>query len=202
MCVAGRKDPRLAGAQFHAFAITDKAEDLARAADALLAAFPAVNTLVYAAGFLQRGHIDDLDDIALGTMVNVGLLAPMLLVQRLKAGTSGPLKVMLVTSSAQYTPRELEPAYCATQAGLGMFGASLVRDREIGKVLVVAPSGIDSAFRAETEEDSATMLSPDWVAAQIVELSGGVFKYKYAKLLRNPQRIEIVECLDNSFQHL
>lgn len=202
VCITGRKDPNLTGAQFHAFAITDRGEDLAREADALVAAFPAVNTLVYAAGYLQRGHIDDLDDAALSTMVNVGLLGPMMLVQRLKAGTAGPLKVMLITSSSQYTPREHEPAYCATKAGLGMFGASLVRDDGIGKVLVVAPSGIDTPFWAGTQEDTATMLAPDWVADQIVALSGGVFKYKYAKLLRNPQRVEVVTCLDNSLESL
>ena len=68
--------------------------------DDLLAAFPAVNMLIYAAGYLQRGHIDELEGAALSEMVNVGLLAPMMLVQRLKSQTAGPLKVMLITSRA------------------------------------------------------------------------------------------------------
>lgn len=200
LCITGRQNPDLAGALFRHFDITERAEDLANGVDCLLAAFPSVNTLVYSAGYLQRGHIDDLDDRALQRMINVGLLAPMMLVQRLKARTTGLLKVMLITSSSQYTPRELEPAYCATKAGLGMFGASLVRDHGIGKVLIAAPSGINSPFWTGTDEDTATMLDTKWVAEQIVDLSGGAFKYKYAKILRNPARVEVVECLDNDLQ--
>jgi len=158
--------------------------------------------LVYAAGFLQRGHIDDLSDSELQAMVNVGLLAPMMLVRRLKASTSNPLKVMLITSSSQYTPREFEPAYCATKSGLGMFGASIVRDPGIGKVLIAAPSGIKTPFWEGTDEDTETMLEADWVAERIVALSSGAFKYKYAKLLRNPNRVEVVECLDADLQNI
>lgn len=165
--------------------------------DRVLECFDPVHTLVYAAGFLQRGHIDELEDNDLGAMVNVGLLAPMLLIQRLKRRSDFPLKIILITSSSQYTPRELEPAYCATKSGLGMLGASLVRDQSLGKVLVVAPSGIRTSFWDNTYEDTKTMLDPIWVANQIVELSSGSFKYKYAKLLRNPERVEVVECLNN-----
>ncbi|MEP0964094.1 MAG: SDR family oxidoreductase [Roseobacter sp.] len=200
VCITGRKNPDVSGAQFYSLGITDSAGDLARDLDHLLEVFPAVNTLIYAAGYLQRGRINDLGDRELQTMVNVGLLAPLMLAQRLKEGTNTALKVMLITSSSQYTPRELEPAYCATKSGLGMLGASLVLDRGIGKVLVVAPSGIDTPFWSGTDEDTETMLEVGWVAEQIVSLSGGVFKYKYAKLLRNPKRVEIVECLDNDFQ--
>ena len=135
-------------------------------------------------------------------MVNVGVLAPMMLTRRLKMKSTSPLKVMLITSSSQYTPRELEPAYCATKSGLGMFGASLVRDRGIGKVLVAAPSGIRTPFWHGTDEDTGTMLDAGWVAKQIVSLSSGVFKYKYAAILRNPARVEIVECLDNDLKEM
>lgn len=200
VCITGRKNPNLPGARFHPLSMSDKSDDLARDLDNLVREFPTVNTLIYAAGYLQRGSIDDLDDQALQTMVNVGLLAPMMLVQRLKARTNTPLKIMLITSSSQYTPRALEPAYCATKSGLGMLGASLVRDSDIGKVLVVAPSGIDTPFWAGTDEDRSTMLDAKWVAKQIVKLSTGAFKYKYAKLLRAPARSEIVECMDNNFQ--
>jgi len=135
-------------------------------------------------------------------MVNVGLLAPMMMVQRLKRRSSFPLKVMLVTSSSQYTPREREPAYCSVKAGLGMLGACLVRDRGLGKVLVAAPSGMRTPFWDGTDEDTETMLDPKWVADQIVELSGGAFKYKSAKILRNPARVEVVECLDNDLKDI
>jgi short-subunit dehydrogenase len=57
---------------------------LAKGIDDLVAAFQDVHTLVYAAGFLQRGLIEALADEALLTMTNVGLVAPMMLAARLK----------------------------------------------------------------------------------------------------------------------
>ena len=197
--ITGRRDPELEGASFFPLPIGASAEALAPAIDGVIAAFPGVQTLVYAAGFLQRGTIETLDDDAHMTMSNVGLVAPMMLVSRLKPLAPTPLKVMLITSSSQYTPRAQEPAYTATKAGLGMLGASLARDAGIGKVLVAAPSGISTPFWNGTGEDTSTMLEPKWVADRIVDLSGGAFKYRYAKILRNPARVEIVETLDNDF---
>ena len=202
VCITGRQNPSLEGARFEELSITNASLGLAEDIDRVLANFGNVNTLVYAAGFLQRAPIDQLSDDDLQAMVNVGLLAPMMLIQRLNRNSGFPLKVMLITSSSQYTPRELEPAYCATKAGLGMLGASLARDPEIGKVLVVAPAGMRTSFWEGTDEDTKTMLDPDWVAEQIIELSGGAFKYKYAKLLRNPARVEIVECLGNDLNRI
>ncbi|WP_093518949.1 SDR family NAD(P)-dependent oxidoreductase [Pseudovibrio ascidiaceicola] len=196
--LTGRQNPELEGATFHSLSITDDPVQLAQNIDRVLDGFKNVHTLIYAAGFLQRGHIDELADAELGTMVNVGLLAPMMLIQRLKRRSDHPLKIMLITSSSQYTPRELEPAYCATKSALGMLGASLVRDKDLGKVLVAAPSGIRTAFWANADEDTDTMLCPSWVSQQIVELSSGSFKYKFAKILRDPARVEIVETLDNN----
>ncbi|WP_260093978.1 hypothetical protein [Phaeobacter inhibens] len=37
------------------------------------------------------------------------------------------------------------------------------------------------------------------MAQQIVALSSGAFKYKYAKLLHQPPSVEVVEHLDNDF---
>lgn len=200
--VTGRRPTNLNGVDFHRMPITDDPVRFGEDADLLLERLGVVHTLVYCAGFLQRGHIDDLNDHDLGVMVNVGLLAPMMLIQRLRMRNAWPLKIMLVTSSSQYTPRELEPAYCATKAGLGMLGASLARDQGIGKVLVAAPSGINTAFWHNTDENVETMLDPQWVSQQIVELSSGSFKYKYAKILRNPARVEVVECLDNNMRSI
>lgn len=202
VCVTGRKRPDLPGADFQEFDITDDTPALAQDADRVVSCFDTIHTLVYAAGFLQRGHIDTLDDNDLACMVNVGLMAPMMLVQRLKRRSDWPLKMMFVTSSSQYTPREFEPAYCATKSALGMLGASLVRDQALGKVLVVAPSGIKTAFWDGTDENTDTMLDPAWVSEQIVELSGGAFKYKYARILRDPPRVEVVECLNNEMEQI
>lgn len=198
--ITGRKDPDLPGAAFHAFSITRDASRLAQDADRLLDRLETVHTLIYSAGFLQRGSIETLGDGDLETMVNVGLLAPMMLIQRLKKRSDWPLKIMLITSSSQYTPRALEPAYCATKSALGMLGASLARDAQLGKVLVAAPSGIRTSFWDGTDEAIETMLDPSWLSDRIVELSSGPFKFKFAKILRNPPRVETVECLDNDMQ--
>lgn len=202
VCITGRKDPGLAGTRFFPLAITASSTALTRDIDSLTGVFPGVHTLVYAAGFLQRSTIDGLDDEALLAMSHVGLVAPMMLAARLKPLAPTPLKLMLVTSSSQYTPRGLEPAYAATKAGLGMLGASLARDPGIGKVLVVAPAGTRTPFWNNTNENTSTMLEPDWAAQQIVALSGGPFKYRYAKLHRNPSRVEVVETLDSKFESI
>jgi NAD(P)-dependent dehydrogenase (short-subunit alcohol dehydrogenase family) len=200
VCVAGRTDPKLPGAQFCRLAITASTDSLSQGVDSVITAFQDVHTLVYAAGFLQRGFIDELTDEALLTMNNVGLVAPMMLAARLKPLAPTPLKLMLITSSSGYTPRPKEPAYSATKAGLTMLGASLVRDPGIGKVLVAAPSGIRTEFWKNTNEDTSTMLDAGWTAGQIISLSGGPFKFKYAKILRGPARVEVVENLDNEFK--
>jgi len=200
VCVTGRKNPEIEEAKYCELSITNDGAGLGTGIDQVLEDFENVNTLVYAAGFLQRGHIERISDKDLQTMVNVGLLAPMMLIQRLKSKSVSPLKIMLITSSSQYTPRELEPAYCATKSGLGMLGASLVMDHGIGKVLVAAPSGMRTRFWHGTDEDTETMLDPGWVAKRIIELSGGPFKYRYARILRNPARVEIVENLDNELR--
>ncbi len=198
VCITGRCDPQLQGAKFHHLDIG--AGEMSAQLDELLNGFSDIHTVIYAAGFLQRGRIETLDDGALTSMVNLGLLVPMMLVARLKPIAPTPLKVMLIGSSSGYTPRPNEPAYAAAKAGLSMFGASIARDPEIGKVLVAAPSGINTRFWAGTDEDTSTMLQSRWVAEQIVDLSSGAFKYKYAKILRDPSRVEVVDCYDNAFQ--
>lgn len=200
VCITGRHDPGLAGSTYIELDIDADGSHLSQGIDRLLETFPVVNTLIYSAGFCQRAHIDELPDAAITQMANVGLVAPMLLVQRLKNRLDTPLKVMLITSSSQYTARETEPVYCATKAGLGMFGACLAMDRNIGKVLVAAPSGMKSPFWRDSDNDVSEMLETQWVADRIVELSSGAFKYKFAKILRNPERVVVEECLDEALQ--
>lgn len=198
VCVTGRHNPGLAGSTYIELNIDADSDHLISCMDNLIESFPKVNTLIYTAGYCQRARIDELSDANIIQMTNIGLVAPMLLVQRLKNNLNTPLKIMLITSSSQYTARETESVYCATKAGLGMLGASLVKDKKIGKVLVVAPSGMKSTFWRNSDFDTSEMLETCWVADRIVNLSGGQFKYKFAKILRNPQRVVIEECLDNN----
>lgn len=197
VCITGRQNPELQGAQFKHFNISADSNQLVLDIDHLLTQFAGINTLIYAAGFRQRGHIDDLTDADILQMIHIGLTAPTLLVQRLKNKLDTPLKVMLITSTSQYRAREYEPVYCAVKSGLGMFGASLVKDMAIGKVLVAAPAGINTAFWDGSDENTSGMLDAKWVSDKIVELSSGAFKYKCAKILRDPARVEIQETLDN-----
>jgi NAD(P)-dependent dehydrogenase (short-subunit alcohol dehydrogenase family) len=202
VCITGRNNPNLESATFVEFQINSDTSSLRRSIDGVVENFPEVNTLVYAAGFYQEGHIDQLTDEEILLMTNVALVAPMLFVQRLKNNNSLPLKVILITSSSEYTPRELEPVYCATKAGLGMFGASLVLDKEIGKVVVIAPSGIATPFWKGTNKDTSEMLDSCWLADEVIKLSGGEFKYKYARILKNPPRTEVKVCNDNDGKSL
>ena len=190
--ITGRKDPHLPEFQFRKFSINSDSKVLLAEIEELLSSLPPINTLIYAAGYFQEGRLDSLNDDQILGMINVGLTAPALIVHRLKNNTNMPLKIMIVTSSSQYTPRELEPMYTAVKAGLGMLGNSLGLDREIGKVLVVAPSGMKTPFWGK-EKDVSEYLDPKWVADQITLLSSGQFKYKYAKITRGPAKVEVVE---------
>lgn len=191
--VTGRQDPKKPGIQFYKFFVTADSKETIAAINQLIQEIPPMNTLIYCAGFYQEGTIDQLQDNQILTMVHTGLTVPALLIQRLKNNPKKPLKVILITSSSQYTPREKEPVYTAVKAGLGMLGNSLGLDPDIGKVLVIAPSGMKTPFWRNNKKDTAGMLEPSWVAQQIIELSSGPFKYKYAKILRDPQSIEVVE---------
>jgi NAD(P)-dependent dehydrogenase (short-subunit alcohol dehydrogenase family) len=190
--VTGRNDPGLDEVNFIPLHIDEDAPSLIAHIDALVRQVGAVHTLIYAAGFYQEGRIDELTDREILTMIHVGITAPTLLINRFKNNLGKPLKVILITSSSQYTPRQLEPLYTMAKAGLGMLGRSLALDEGLGKVMVIAPSGMLTPFW-NNEKDTTTYLDPSWAAQQIVELSTGPFKYKFAKLLRDPARVLIEE---------
>ena len=191
--IAGRKNPDVESITYVNFVISANTHQTIENLDIMLDTLPNIHTLIYAAGFYQEGHIDNLKDTDILQMINVGLLVPTLLVQRLKNNEGKPLAVMLITSSSQYTPREFEPVYTATKAGLGMLGDSVSLDPDIGKVLVAAPSGMKTPFWESHNKDTSEFLDPSWVAEQIIDVSNGPFKYRYAHILKNPSRVEIIQ---------
>ncbi|MDD4333485.1 MAG: hypothetical protein PHT51_05250 [Patescibacteria group bacterium] len=73
-----------------------------------------------------------------------------------------------------------------------MLGTSLSFDPELGNVLVAAPSGMQTPFWGE-ERNTSEYLDPKWVAERIMELANEPLKYCYAKILRKPNRVEIIE---------
>lgn len=188
----GRKNLNVADVKYINFPISSNQDETIRQADKLLSQIEKINMVIYSAGFYQEGRINELSDSQITEMINVGLLAPALVIKRLKNNPGKPLEITLITSCSGYTPRELEPIYAAVKAGLGMLGASLSLDPELGKVLVAAPSGTRTHFW-DKNKDTSKYLDPKWVAEQIIKLSSNQFKYCYAKILRNPKRIEIVE---------
>ena len=190
--ITGRKDPQRQNLKFIPFFIEASSDKLGEVIDHLISSLPHINTLIYAAGFYQEGRIDTLSDEQILKMINISITTPALLVHRLKNNPGKPLKVMFITSSSQYTPREQEPIYTAGKAGLGMLGNSLALDPEIGKVLVVAPSGMNTPFW-DKEKDVSKYLDSKWVAEKIIELSSGPFKYKFAKITREPAKVEVIE---------
>jgi NAD(P)-dependent dehydrogenase (short-subunit alcohol dehydrogenase family) len=190
--IAGRHDPNIQGLKYFNLKIDHETNRFSKQIDNIVANINDLDTFVYSAGFYQEGQIHQLKDEQILEMIHVGLTVPALFIQRLKYHSINPLNILFITSSSQYTPRELEPMYTAVKAGLGMLGRSLVLDKDLGKVIVVAPSGMKSSFW-DKNKDVSKYLDPEWVAEQIIILSEGAFKYKYAKILRDPQHVEVVE---------
>lgn len=152
-----------------------------------------ITLLVHAAGFYQEGTIGELHFRDIQQMINVGLLAPMMLISLNQKLRLDPLNFIAITSTSQWTPRQLEPVYTAVKAGLAMFANSLSLDPKIGKVLVAGPAGMATRFWEKNPRDMSSMLDPKWVAEQILQLYEGDFKYKFAKIMRDPPRVEVVE---------
>ena len=149
-------------------------------------------------GFYQEGSIRQLSDEDIKKMMNVGLVTPTLILNRILNRQERLPGFIAITSTSQWTPRIDEPIYTAVKAGLGMFAHSLSLDPQVGKVLVAGPAGMKTNFWVDAEKDTSTMLEPKWVAEQICHLYfEDEFKYNCARILREPSRIKILE-KDNS----
>lgn len=162
-------------------------------ADLLLNKLPRIDTLVYAAGFFQEGHMGDLSDQDIDRMIQIGIRAPALLVSRITEREHCLSDFVGITSTSAWTPREKEPLYTAVKAALDMFGRSLSFDPHIKKVLVAGPSGMQTSFWNGTTMDTSTMLNPTWVAGQIVKHAGDNFTFRSIRLLREPPRVEVFD---------
>lgn len=78
-------------------------------------------------------------------------------------------------------------------SGLGLELATLLHTKN-NRVLVAGPAGMKTNFWSNTEKDTSTMLEPAWVAEQICQLYfADNFKYKCARILREPPRVEVLE---------
>lgn len=189
--VTGRRNPEMAALQFRELELGDRS--LSASLDTFVAELSEINLVVYAAGFFQEGRISDLSDTDIEKMNCVGLLAPAMLLQRILNKQNKLPGFIAITSTSQWTPRLLEPMYTAAKAGLGMLANSIALDERVGKVFVLGPAGMRTRFWEEDGRDTSDMLAPEWVAAETMKYWVENFKYQFARALRNPARVEIVE---------
>ncbi len=190
--ITGRKNPGIDGLQFQKFDL-DIGYDLPKAVEVLVTALPQIDRLVYAAGFYQEGTLDQLDPLAISSMLDVGINAPIWFIRELLKSQTELAELVAITSTSQWTPRAKEPVYTAVKAALGMLANSLADDGRIGKVLVAGPGGMKTKFWENTGRDISKDNDPSWVAKQIVDALSVDFTFASVKVLRDPPRTEIVE---------
>lgn len=190
--VTGRRDPQDTQVNFIKLDLGFPSFQPAQL-DGLFAELPAIDVLIYAAGFYQEGKISDLSDADIFNMANVGFMAPAFLLQRILKKQNQLNTFIAITSTSQWTPRELETVYTGTKAGLGMFANSLSLDERVGKVLVVGPAGMNTRFWEKSGKQIPGLLDPSWVCEQVMNLQNENFKYKFARIMRSPARVELVE---------
>jgi len=182
---------------FLRFDVEDDPALLTMDVDTLVSVLPPIDVLVYAAGFVEQGHITELSDAHIVTTANVGIVAPALIVKRLLQNSASLAGLIAITSTSQWRPREQEPMYAATKAGLAMLAQSLSLDPRIKKTLVVGPAGMRTPFWAHSDRDARDLLSPHWVAERILELWDAPYSYRLARILRDPvpeeDRVQVLE---------
>lgn len=193
--ITGRKEPENRPFNFIYLDIDAQTDQLPQKIDEVLSGLPGqIDLFVCAMGFYQEGSLKQLSDEDIRKMMNVGLTAPTLMLNKILNRQEKLPGFIAITSTSQWTPRTYEPVYTAVKAGLGMLANSLSLDPQVGKVLVAAPAGMKTNFWAGTDKDTRTMMDPKWVAEQVCQLYfSDEFKYKYARILREPPRVEIVE---------
>lgn len=187
----GRREITEEGITREEFELTGK--DLPHRVGELAARLAQINTLVYAAGYFQEGRITDLTDEQIEEMIDVGGRGLIYFVREiLKKQTKLP-EIITITSTSGWTPRQKEPIYNFVKAGAGHLSNGLAEDGRIGKVLVAGPAGMATNFWEKSPRDMSMMLDPAWVADQIMNLRKEDYKYRFAKIMRQPARVEIVE---------
>lgn len=160
----------------------------------LVMKLPKINHVVYAAGYFQEGRITDLSDEQVEEMIDVGGRGLIYFMKSILDKQDKLDELTTITSTSQWTPRRYEPVYNFVKAGAGHFSNAMAEDGRVGKVLVVGPAGMDTAFWDGVERsDKSSMLDPAWVAGQIIDLRRGDYQYRFVKILREPAKVEIKE---------
>lgn len=193
--ITGRRDPVVDGCHFIRFDVGADATYV-NDIDAVLEACGHIDTLIYAAGFFQDGRVTDLTNEQVDVMMNVGIMAAIFVTKRVLETQNELAEFVAITSTSQWTPRLYEPVYTAAKAALAAYSSSLSLDERVAKVLVAGPAGMATNFWHDTdavEHDTSKMLTPEWVAEQVGLLRQEQYRYRFAKILREPARVEIVD---------
>lgn len=188
--ITGRKNPQRAQLHFIPFEI-NSINQLSENLNRVIEYASPIDLLIYAAGFYQDGNINELKDSDIAIMINVGLTAPAMLLQKILQRQKQLPGFIAITSTSQRTPRLREPLYAATKAGLGMLAQSASLDARIVKTLIAAPSGMKTNFWRGVKR-SGVLLEPRWVAEQILAIYKGAFVFKEVQILREPPRVEVI----------
>ena len=168
--------------------------DLSKSIGETIMRLPEVHTLVYAAGYFQEGRVTDLTEDDIEEMLNVGARGLIYAVRAILSKQDRLDEFITITSTSQWTPRQKEPIYNFVKAGEAHFSKAIAEDGRVGKVLVAGPAGMRTNFwEGIKRDDLDKMLDPSWVANEIMKLREGNFKYKFAKIMREPARVEVVE---------
>ena len=170
------------------------ADHLPKKITELVKGLPALNTVVYAAGYFQDGRLTDLTEQQIEEMIDVGGRGLIYLMKAILEKQEQLDELITITSTSQWTPRQREPIYNFVKAGAAHFSNALAEDGRIHKVLVAGPAGMRTAFWDGVKRDDLdSMLDPAWVAQQIMKLRADNYKYRFAKIMRDPARVELVE---------
>lgn len=190
--VTGRRELKDTHIVYQKFDLTEP--DLPARMKALIQSLPTITTLIYAAGYFQDGRVTDLSTDQIEEMIDVGGRGLIYAMKEILTKQDSLNELVTITSTSQWTPREREPIYNFVKAGAAHFSNAMTEDGRVSKVLVAGPAGMDTAFWDNVErDDSADLLKPEWVANEVMSLREGTYKYRFAKILREPARVEIIE---------
>lgn len=190
--VTGRREFNEPGLHYEAFNLS--APDLPNRIGELVMRLPQINTLVYAAGYYQEGRVTDLSEQQIEEMIDVGGRGLIYFVKAVLQKQDKLDELITITSTSQWTPRQKESIYNFAKAGAAHFSNAMAEDGRVGKVLVAGPAGMNTAFWDGTlRDDLDKMLDPAWVASEVIKLRQDDYKYRFAKIMRQPPRVEVVE---------
>jgi short-subunit dehydrogenase len=168
--------------------------DLPKRITELVERLPKIDTLVYAAGYFQDGRLTDLSEEQIEEMIDVGGRGLIYCVKAILEKQDKLDELITITSTSAWTPRQREPIYNFAKAGATHFSNGMAEDGRISKVLVAGPAGMKTAFwEGVKRDDLDSMLDPVWVADEVMKLRKDDYRYKFAKIMREPARVEVVE---------